>query len=206
MEISSLDITLRRMQGIEQQFQALNNIAQSKPEVPDLNFQEILNSNMASIGIDNALQTGDADKIFSNPIARNLPQGQIETLIDKYAQKNDLDKDFVKALIKQESGFKADAKSHCGAMGLMQLMPGTAKTLGVDNAFNPEENIAGGTKYLRQMLDKFNGNKELALAAYNAGPGAVQKYGGIPPYNETKNYVKNIITNYENYKNQNNRG
>lgn len=206
MEISSLDITLRRMQGIEQQFQALNNIAQSKPEVPDLNFQEILNSNMTGIGIDNALQTGDTDKIFSNPIAKNLPQGQIETLIDKYAQKNDLDKDFVKALIKQESGFKADAKSHCGAMGLMQLMPGTAKTLGVDNAFNPEENIAGGTKYLRQMLDKFNGNKELALAAYNAGPGAVQKYGGIPPYNETKNYVKNIITNYENYKNQNNRG
>ncbi|MBO5948853.1 lytic transglycosylase domain-containing protein [bacterium] len=127
-------------------------------------------------------------------------RAEIENLIEKYAQKNNLDKDFVKAVIKQESGFNAKATSHCGAMGLMQLMPQTAMSLGVENAYDVEQNIMGGTKYLSNLLNQYNGDKTLALAAYNAGPGAVKRYGGIPPYQETQNYVKKVIANYNNYK------
>src|SRR3990167_607775 len=83
-------------------------------------------------------------------------------------------------------------------MGLTQLMPGTARSVGVTDPLNPEQSIAGGARYLRQMLDRFNGNTELALAAYNAGPGAVARYGGIPPFRETRRYVQSITTNLEN--------
>ena len=121
----------------------------------------------------------------------------IETLIEKYAQKNNLDPDFIKAVVKQESGFNPDATSKCGAMGLMQLMPQTAKGLGVTDAYDPEQNIEGGVKYLKSMMNRFNNDPKLALAAYNAGPGAVQRYGDVPPYRETQNYVKNILASYE---------
>ncbi|MDN5568414.1 MAG: lytic transglycosylase domain-containing protein [Paracoccus sp. (in: a-proteobacteria)] len=106
------------------------------------------------------------------------------------AQRNGIPEDLFLRLVQQESGWNPNAKSHKGAMGLAQLMPGTAAKLGV-NASDPVQNLNGGARYLRMMYNQF-GNWNLALAAYNAGPGAVQKYGGIPPYRETRNYVRII--------------
>ncbi|OQY28574.1 MAG: hypothetical protein B6244_06600 [Candidatus Cloacimonetes bacterium 4572_55] len=112
------------------------------------------------------------------------------------AEKYDLDPDLIVAIIRVESNFNKSAKSHKGAMGLMQLIPETAKLMGVKKVYDPKENIYGGARYLRQMLNKFSDLK-LALAAYNAGPRAVEKYGGIPPYRETQNYVAVIMQLYK---------
>ena len=113
------------------------------------------------------------------------------------AKKYNLPEKLITSVIKQESNFNASATSAAGASGLMQLMPATARYLGVSDRFDPAQNIMGGAKYLRQMLDQFDNNVETALAAYNAGPGNVKKYGGIPPFQETQNYVKKIM-NYMN--------
>jgi soluble lytic murein transglycosylase len=103
-----------------------------------------------------------------------------------------LDEAVIKAVIKVESDYNPRVVSSKGAQGLMQLIPETARELRVVNAFDPTENIRGGSQYLRQMLDQFDGNLELALAAYNAGPNAVRRYGGIPPYDETRTYIKRV--------------
>ena len=118
--------------------------------------------------------------------------GEFDDLIAEHAKANDLNPVLVRAVIETESAFNPRAISRVGAMGLMQLMPGTARDLGVVDPFDPEDNIRGGTKYLRSLLDRFDGNVEHALAAYNAGPGAVEKYDGVPPYRETRNYVAKI--------------
>lgn len=195
--ISSLDLTLRRMSSIENNFNRLG-VEEDKPvlkmDKAGEDFRKILDEKISPTDDKTSLNIEKADdkKLGSKE--------NIEELILKYANENNLDADFVKAVVKQESGFNPNATSKCGAMGLMQLMPQTARALGVVDAYNPEQNIQGGVKYLKSMMTRFDNDPKLALAAYNAGPGAVQKYGDVPPYRETQNYVKNIMASWEKIK------
>ena len=160
------------------------------------NIEKQINTVKAANNVQNNVQNTIANVV--NPTKK-----QILDIISKVSQKYGVDEKLVQAVIRQESGFNPKARSHCGAMGLMQLMPSTAQGLGVTNAYDAEQNIMGGTKYLKGLMDRFDNNKSLALAAYNAGPNAVKKYGGIPPYAETQNYVKKVLSNYDNMKGAN---
>jgi soluble lytic murein transglycosylase-like protein len=121
-------------------------------------------------------------------------------IIIQAANRHQVDPNLVKAVIMAESGYNPRAVSKSGARGLMQLMPRTAKSLGVEDSFDPSHNINGGVRYLRQLLNQFDGNVKLALAAYNAGCGNVRKYRGIPPFKATKFYVRKVFEYYQNYK------
>ncbi|PID76158.1 MAG: lytic transglycosylase [Deltaproteobacteria bacterium] len=121
--------------------------------------------------------------------------------IRQIARRYRVEPSLIKAIIHTESGFNPRAVSSKGARGLMQLMPDTAKDLGIRNSFNPEENIDGGTRYLRQILNDFNGDLTLSLAAYNAGPGTVRRSGGMPAIEETRQYVAKVLKRYKVYKN-----
>lgn len=123
----------------------------------------------------------------------------LESVFNYFAAQYNLNPDLLKSVAKAESNFDPSAVSPVGALGIMQLMPATARSLGVNNPLNATENIAGGAKYLSSLLERFDGNVPLAVAAYNAGPGAVKKYGGIPPYKETQKYVAKVMDNLVDY-------
>jgi soluble lytic murein transglycosylase-like protein len=144
-----------------------------------------------------------APNVIASPDKSRIPADiptsgdpQLDRIIYEAGEKEGVDPRFIHAVIWQESKYKVDARSHAGAQGLMQLMPATAKRFGCHDLNDPADNITAGTKYLSWLLKRFAGNVELALAGYNAGEGSVDKYDGIPPYNETQNYVKIISKRY----------
>lgn len=131
--------------------------------------------------------------IVNTPAAQDT---RFQALIEVIAHRYDLSPALIKALIKVESNFNPWDTSKKGAMGLTQLMPDTAKSLDVDDVLDPGQNIDGGARYLRQLLDRFGGDLELTLAAYNAGPTRVEEYGGVPPFEETQNFVRKVLWHY----------
>lgn len=223
---SSLNLTLARLNAIESNFQALENVMGQINSInnnkiaknDNNNFQSVLDGKInENVKKEEApkeeIELGPIDE-YTKKIEANKKENvdlkskvdlmsqkaNIDEIVETFAQKYNIDGDFIKAMIKQESGFNPNATSKKGAMGLMQLMPSTAKSLGVNDAYNPWENIEGGVKYIKGLMDRFNNDEKLALAAYNAGPNAVKRYGGIPPYKETQNYVKSIMSTYEKLK------
>jgi hypothetical protein len=136
------------------------------------------------------------DAAHANPLAMPTPPASFDEMLVRAALEQGLEPEFVRSVARVESDLRPDAVSNKGAIGLMQLMPGTAALFGVD-AHNPQDNVLGGAKFLRALLLRYHGDPELALAAYNAGPGAVQKYNGVPPYLETRQYVIRVLREYK---------
>lgn len=164
----------------------------------------VSNSNVSNVSNDdassfsNVLATEEAALNSANNVTHPAGTVTYADLFNEAATTYGVDVNLLTAIAKQESNFKADAVSSAGAIGIMQLMPATAESLGVSNPYDARENIMGGAKYIRQMLDRYDGDVTLALAAYNAGSGNVAKYGGVPPFTETQNYVAKVTANYEN--------
>jgi soluble lytic murein transglycosylase-like protein len=138
--------------------------------------------------------TGPGTK--SNPVPVVMAPAALDAVVQQSAEKNHVDPALVRAVISTESNWNSSAVSPKGALGLMQLIPGTAERLGVGNAFDPVQNVDAGTRYLGTLLQRYNGDLSKALAAYNAGPGAVDRFGGIPNYPETRNYVEKVTSTY----------
>ena len=176
--MTSIDTTLQRIAEIRGQYEALQGL-QGNGSAP-------------------SADAGGFSSLLESKMSPPMPSPDLNALIQDQAGEQGVDANLVKAVIAQESGFNPGAVSKTGAEGLMQLMPGTAEGLGVDNAFDPAQNVAGGVKYLKNQISKYH-SVPLALAAYNAGPGAVDKFGGVPPYAETKNYVNRVMSLYQKY-------
>lgn len=150
--------------------------------------------------------SGTTKKADSGPSKRTdrgrIARGDIDTTLRAAAELYQLPEAFLRAVMRVESNFKPQAVSSAGAIGLMQLMPRTAESIGVRNPHDPHQNIYGGARYLRILANLFDGDIVLTLAAYNAGQGAVKRYGGVPPYPETRSYVKKVLKHYNTYRRQ----
>jgi len=167
---------------------------------------DIINVSQPTLSYGNPFLTSDPTIDFNNTsvektdLAPNKNMSgkvtQYDDIIQEMSQKYDVDPNLIKAIIKQESNFNPNAVSHAGAKGLMQLMPSNLKEFGVSDAFDPKQNIEAGTREIKRYLTKYDNNLPLSLAAYNAGMGNVRKYGGIPPFKETQDYIKKVSQNY----------
>ena len=145
-----------------------------------------------------ALSIAQQATVSAKNIISDVPSGDIIKMIQLAATKHDVDPKLAQAIARAESDYSPDAVSSAGAVGVMQLMPETAQSLGVGNIRDPRENIDGGVQYLKQLLTTFQGDVSKAVAAYNAGPEAVKNYQGVPPYAETQNYVAKVLSYYQN--------
>lgn len=199
----SIDFIQQRMahldsylKGIDSKFVSKIGLTDSVASNGQVNFDAVLNN-----FIEGPKATKSVQAVVKNDDFSKLPDNFDSYIKNTTSEINqrfhvNISPNLVKSVIKQESGFNPEAKSHAGAQGLMQLMPSTAKTVGVFNTMNPYQNVKGGITYLAKMLKQFDGDVQKSLAAYNAGPNAVEKYGGIPPYPETQNYVESIMRDF----------
>ena len=143
---------------------------------------------------------GETKSAPARTAVKKVPRDKLDELIYISAARHGVDPALVRAVVKAESDYDAGAVSAVGARGLMQLMPETARLMGVDDIHDPEQNIDGGTRYLTRLLDRFDWEVALALAAYNAGEGAVRRHGGVPPYSETQDFVEKVLGYYRDYR------
>jgi len=177
---------------ITQQSRSLRESSKSK------NNQKRPNNNQQRMNIQRELKDNYA-KVLDFEAKRKIDP-RIMQVVEKASKEYGVNPALILAVIKKESNFNPNTVSPAGAKGLMQLMPKTAKSLGVDDPFDIEKNIMGGVRYLGRLIDKYKGNLKLALAAYNAGPGNVDKYKGVPPFPETKQYIKKVLEFYKEFK------